>query len=290
MEGNSIFFQKLFHKVLRKETDILSAKFKSGGCINNAMKIHTSEGVYFVKWQKHIPVDMFEKEAKGLDLLKAPGVIKVPETYGYGEIDNIFFLVMEHVESAPPAKDYWEDYAEKLAGLHKQTSESYGLDHDNYIGKLYQSNKKDPDWIQFFIEQRLEPQLTLAMENRMVDTSFVNRYRSFYKKLPELLPVDQPALLHGDMWNGNVMCGDDGKVCLIDPAVYFGHREIELAFSKMFGGFSTAFYKTYQEIFPLEPGFDQRVDIYNIYPHMVHVNLFGGSYLGGVNHVLQKYL
>ena len=144
--------------------------------------------------------------------------------------------------------------------------------------------------IDFIIHNRLEYQLKLAKQNGLVSHDLIDRYRKFYDLLPGLLPVDKPALLHGDMWSGNVMVGDDGQACLIDPAVYYGHREIELAFTRMFGGFGHDFYSAYQSTYPLEPGFDERVEIYNIYPHMVHVNLFGTSYLGGVESVLRRYL
>ena len=132
--------------------------------------------------------------------------------------------------------------------------------------------------------------MQLAIQNGLVSSNFIERYRNFYKLIPDLLPADQPALLHGDLWSGNVMVGGDGKVCLIDPAVYYGHREIELAFTQLFGGFDHEFYRSYQSTYPLEAGFDQRVDIYNMYPLMVHVNLFGTSYLSGVERVLKRYL
>jgi len=270
---------------------VLGTTFKSGGCINNALKIKTSDGDYFVKWQKGIPEDMFEKESTGLDLLRKTRLLKIPEVIGLGKLDGKHYLVMEHIESIPPKTNYWSDFGASLAQMHLNNSaERYGLDHHNYIGKLPQFNTGHSDWIEFFIEQRLDYQLKLAVKGGMVDSSFVNRYRSFYMKLPELLPVDQPALLHGDMWSGNVMVSSDGLACLIDPAVYYGHREIELAFTQMFGGFGPEFYTSYQEAYPLDPGFDERVSIYNIYPHMVHVNLFGTSYLGGVESVLRRYL
>ncbi len=263
----------------------------SGGCINNALKLITSEGDYFMKWQTGIPEDMFQKEAEGLKLLSQNGAIKIPEVIGYGKIEGKHYLLMEDIKSTMPKTDYWKHFGIALATFHhNNTAKKYGLDHDNYIGKSPQPNDLNRDWIDFFIHNRLESQLKLAISNHLVDNSFIDRYRRFYALIPDLLPVDQPALLHGDMWSGNVMVGSDGLVCLVDPAVYYGHREIELAFTQMFGGFEHSFYDAYQSTYPLEPGFTQRVDIYNIYPHMVHVNLFGRSYLNGVESVLRKYL
>lgn len=289
--SGNFFFESILEESLGKPVQVKGTSFKSGGCINNALKLNTTEGVFFLKWQSGIPEDMFQKETRGLRLLEETKTIKIPEVIAYGQLDGKHYLLMEYIESAPPEADYWKGLGSSLASMHKSnSSRSYGLDHDNYIGKLPQPNDFHEDWIKFFIEQRLEFQLKLSVQNRLVDSSFINRYRKFYEHLPSLLPMDQPALLHGDMWSGNVMVGADGQACLIDPAVYYGHREIELAFTQMFGGFGHDFYASYQEAYALESGFDERVAIYNIYPHMVHVNLFGTSYLGGVESVLKRYL
>jgi len=288
--GNK-FFEAVLEEANGHPLTVKSTQFKSGGCINNALKLSTNKGDFFLKWQTGIPEDMFEKEVEGLKLLAATDCIKIPQVIAYGKLEGKHYLLMENIESTSPASNYWEDFGVSLAGMHKNnSSEKYGLDHDNYIGKLPQSNKFQENWIYFFVERRLEYQLKLAIKNQLVSNDFIDRYRKLYNLLPGLLPVDQPALLHGDMWSGNVMVGNDGKVCLIDPAVYYGHREIELAFTQMFGGFGYEFYSAYTATFPLEPGFDERVEIYNIYPHMVHVNLFGTSYLSGVECVLRRYL
>ncbi len=285
------FFESILEESLGRSVKLKGTQFKSGGCINNALKLNTSEGDYFLKWQSGIPEDMFGKEAKGLELLQSANAMNVPKVIAFGVLDGKHYLLMENIDSAPSKADYWSHFGRALAEMHSNNSNpKYGLDHDNYIGKLPQQNDYDENWIDFFIEKRLDFQLRLAVKNQLVNSHFVNRYRKFYDILPELLPVDQPALLHGDLWSGNVMVGHDGYVCLIDPAVYYGHREIELAFTQMFGGFGQDFYTSYQEIYPLEPGFDERVGIYNIYPHMVHVNLFGTSYLSGVESVLRRYV
>lgn len=289
--GGNQFFEAVLEESTGKSLVVINTEFKSGGCINNTLKLRTSGGDFFLKWQTGIPHDMFEKEAAGLKLLANAGPIKIPEVIAHGKVEGKYYLLMEHIESAAPSNNYWEDFGEALAIMHKDNSaERYGLDHDNYIGKLPQANHVSDNWIDFFIQNRLEYQLKLAIQNGLVSNNLIDRYRNFYKLLPDLLPVDKPALLHGDMWSGNVMVGHDGKVTLIDPAVYYGHREIELAFTHMFGGFRHEFYSSYRSNYPLDPGFDERIEIYNIYPHMVHVNLFGTSYLGGVESVLRRYL
>ena len=217
--------------------------------------------------------------------------MKIPEVLAVGKMEGRHYLLMEYIDSTPPATNYWEDFGHTLAKMHlEKTSKTYGFQHDNYIGKLPQPNRSDESWIEFFILNRLEYQLNLAITNHMVSGSFIDRYRKLYELLPGLLPGEKPSLLHGDLWSGNVMVGHNGKVCLIDPAVYYGHREIELAFTRMFGGFGEPFYHAYDEGYPLVPGFEERSRIYNIYPHMVHVNRFGTSYLSGVEQVLRKYV
>lgn len=290
MSGN-VFFESVLEEALGKPARVNRTTFKSGGCINNALKLDTTEGIFFLKWQSDIPEDMFAKEAMGLKLLRKSTSIEIPEVIASGKLEGKHYLLMENIERAPPSPSYWEDFGTALATMHQSnTSEKYGLDHDNYIGKLPQPNDADDSWIDFFIHQRLDFQLKLAIEDHLVSNDLIDRYRKFYELLPDLLPDERPALLHGDMWSGNVMVGNDGSVCLIDPAVYYGHREIELAFTQMFGGFSYEFYSAYNSTYPLEPGFQERVEIYNIYPHMVHVNLFGTSYLNGVESVLRRYL
>ncbi|MDZ7606980.1 MAG: fructosamine kinase family protein [Cyclobacteriaceae bacterium] len=272
-----------------KPIKVFGARPVSGGCINNAVVVDTDQGQFFLKWHSAIPADMFEKEAMGLQLLAEPNIIKIPGVRGYGHIDGRHFLVLECIRSVRQANRFWENFGIALADLHRNSSKYFGLDHDNYIGKLPQANTPTDNWIDFFIRYRLEAQLLLAIENSLVTADFIKSYRNFYNRLPQLLPAEKPSLLHGDLWSGNVMVGADGQVCLIDPAVYYGHREIELAFTTMFGGFDDEFYSAYEQRWPLEPGWRQRFDIYNIYPSMVHANLFGTSYLSGVRVVLRKY-
>ncbi len=161
---------------------------------------------------------------------------------------------------------------------------------NNFIGSLQQNNEFHENWIEFFVEKRLRPQFGLAYYNKLIDVSYLRHLDKLPQALERIFPKEKPSLLHGDLWSGNAMRDKSGNPCLVDPAVYYGHREMELAFTKLFGGFDSSFYHAYEEAFPLEIGFKDRKDIYNLYPLMVHVNLFGTSYLSGIDKVLERIL
>jgi fructosamine-3-kinase len=155
------------------------------------------------------------------------------------------------------------------------------------MGSLPQSNKKHSDWISFFVEERLEKQVSLAHE--YLSSSNFSAFNRLYKRLGELIPPEPPALLHGDLWGGNYMVSSDGKACLIDPAVYYGHREIDIAMTTLFEGFDGDFYASYHEEYPLEKGWRDRLDIFNLYPLLIHLNLFGSGYLGSIERILKRF-
>lgn len=265
--------------------------FVGGGCINHGGKLVTTKGQFFLKWNnaKKYP-GMFDAESKGLQLLQQPQAINIPQVMGFGEENSFQFLILEFIEQKSRVKNYWRFLGEQLAKLHSQHSDTYGLDHDNYIGSLPQKNDQNTSWINFFIEQRLEVQLKLAGSSGNVDSAFRKKFATLFSKLPSLLPEEKPSLIHGDLWSGNLITDEKGEPCLIDPAVYYGNREADLAMTKLFGGFDSEFYHTYDECFPLQDGFESRLDLYNLYPLLVHVNLFGGSYRRSIENILAYFL
>lgn len=282
--------QNIINDTITDQPEVTGISPVSGGCIHNAQKITTSQGNYFIKLNQASDLKMFETEYSGLKLLAEAGEVNVPEPISSGVVDGQAFLLLHFINSSSRKSSFWYNFGSALARLHKfHQNDRYGLSYSNYIGRLDQYNVFSDDWISFFIDQRLEIQLRLAFDNGYIDKSYLQSCTRFYKRLPDLLPVEPPSLLHGDLWSGNFMTGEEGQPVIIDPAVYYGNREIELSFTKMFGGFDRQFYLSYFEEYPLEPGFEERVDIYNIYPHLVHVNLFGPSYLGGVTPVIRKY-
>jgi len=262
----------------------------SGGIINSAYRIKTNRGELFLKWNPDAPTDFFEKEAEGLKLLRSaetrlriPDVIAL-ETSGDGLPG---FLVMEFIQSGISGDS--AEFGAELARLHQTKADEFGLNSDNYIGSLPQCNQRHSEWEPFFSEERIKPQLKMAINSGKMDQTALKAWSRITSKLDQLLPKTEPSLVHGDLWSGNYLFDIDGVAVLIDPAVYYGHPEMDLAFSKMFGGFSAEFYRGYESVLPLERGFDNRVPIYNLYPLLVHVNLFGGHYISQANGVLNRF-
>ena len=284
------FFEAALFQTIGQDARIERIDFIAGGCIHNSVKLSTKTGVYFIKWNETQPLEIFAREAEGLELLRAHTELKIPQVLGFGAIDQKCFLLLEFIDSRFREERYWETLGQGLAHLHAHTHPQYGLETNNFIGSLRQSNEGYPTWPEFFIERRLKVQLGLAYYNGLIDAAFLKRAESLYAVLEaNFFPKEPPALLHGDLWSGNLMVGRQGEPVLVDPAVYYGHREMELAFTRLFGGYTDEFYAAYDESWPLEPGFEDRKDVYSLYPLLVHVTLFGTSYLSGVTKVLDRY-
>lgn len=273
-----------------KQVFINNIKPVSGGCINETLKLETDYADFFLKINssKKFP-GMFEAEARGLKLLAAAKTINIPAVIDRGEHNEVSFLLLEWIETGKRINNFFEDFAHKLASLHKHTNHYFGLDHDNYIGSLPQSNKQYENGIDFFIEQRLQKQIELAKNKNIIDDSILKQFNHLFKKLPEIIPDEKPSLVHGDLWSGNYLTNKNGEATIVDPAVYYGFREADIAMTKLFGGFDASFYQAYNEEFPFQKNRQQRFDVFNLYPLMVHVNLFGGGYLSQVKSILKMF-
>lgn len=271
------------------QTTIIDFTRLHGGCINECGKLITSAGTYFIKWNnKSTYPNMLQAEAKGLTLLAKTNTISIPRVIRLDQTDDFQFLLLEFLENTPPSSTYWQTFGEQLATLHQTSGPGFGLGHDNYMGALKQGNTWHTDWVNFFIEQRLHPQLTLAVNTKQISKDLIKKFVALYSKLNQLLPFEKPALIHGDLWSGNLLSGPKGPA-LIDPAVYYGNREADLAMTQLFGGFDRSYFNPYQNVFPLAPGFAERIDIYNLYPLLIHVNLFGGGYAAQVNRIISDF-
>lgn len=261
-----------------------------GGSINTSLRIATNEGNFFVKYNDaNACPDMFRLEAENLNLLRQTKSVRIPEVIDTFAIEDKEVLVLEFIEAGTPHYDFWREFGQKLADLHQHSNDYFGLSFDNYVGSLPQQNTATGTWVEFFITYRLDPLLRMAVDNQKADSDVVKKFESLYLKLPELFPEEKPALLHGDLWSGNTMADLNGDAVIFDPAVYYGHREMDLAMSKLFGGFEYSFYEAYNEVYPLEKHWEQRVAICNLYPLLVHVNLFMGSYIQSVKNILNRY-
>jgi fructosamine-3-kinase len=252
----------------------------SGGDINQAYWVTLADGrEIFVKTNRVAIPGMFPAEARGLEWLARPGVVRVPTVVA---VDDRC-LILEMIRPGAPVPSFEEELGRALAALHLATAPTFGLDHDNYIGRLPQSNRPAKKWSDFYRRERIEPQVRRAADAGLIPPSLRRGLDRVLAALDELVgPDEPPARLHGDLWGGNLMCDDSGRPCLIDPAVYGGHREIDLAMMRLFGGFAARTFAAYDECFPLAAGHAERIHLYQLYPLLVHVNLFGASYIGAV--------
>ncbi len=223
---------------------------------------------------------MFAAESEGLNRLRP--FLNVPQVSGVMSHQGNDFLLLEDLGEGVPTKAFFTSLGEQLARMHLEKQNLFGLDHDNYIGSLPQSNMQTDDWRDFFINQRLTPLVKSAFDKGLLNRDDLIALESLRARLDSLYPEEHPSLLHGDLWSGNVHCAENGDAYFIDPAVYCGHREMDIAMTKMFGGFDQVFYDAYQEVYPLEKGWEQRIILWNTYPNLVHLNLFGNSYVKGV--------
>jgi len=288
--NQSQFFEAVLLQSLGIPTTVDRIQFISGGCINNAVKLETSKGAFFLKWNESQPAYMFEAEAKGLKLMEDTNTLTIPHVVGFGTTAEKSYLLMEFINSRKMGKAYWETFGSQLAAMHHHTHTHFGLDFDNFMGSLNQQNTYHENWIEFFVEKRLRPQFGMAFYNNLIPKSYLRQLDSLAGKLENILDTEKPSLVHGDLWKGNLITDSKGEPCLVDPAVYYGHREIDLAMTQLFGGFDPRFYDAYQEASPLAPNLQDRLEIYNLYPLMVHVNLFGTSYLSGIDRTLKKFI
>ncbi len=271
-------------------TTVYKASFLSGGDINEARLLETGQGPAFLKMNtRPNSAHMFQTEAKGLRLLGSSGAIMVPGILGQGEADGYAFLLLEYIEEASPTPAFWRRFGQALAQLHRTTNEYFGLEYSNYIGSLPQPNGRHDNWAGFYIQERLQPQLEMAVSAQKLWPEAGRQFENLYKKLPEICPDEPPSLIHGDLWSGNFMSAPGDTPVLIDPSVSFAHREMDLAMSRLFGGFSKVFYQAYQEAFPCETGLEERLDIYQLYYLLAHVNLFGGGYAQSVRRIIGHY-
>ena len=260
-----------------------------GGDINQTFQLQTNIGAFFLKMNDGSLKDMFEKEFAGLQLLYQTKTIKIPQPILYGEFENKIFLVTEFIQKGNASKNFWQTFAQQLAALHKHSNEKFGLDTDNYIGSLHQQNNFCNNWAEFYATQRILPLAKLAFNQNKFDGKDLAGTEKLCTRFNELFLEDKPALIHGDLWSGNFMSDENGMPVIYDPAVYYGNREMDIAMSLLFGGFDKKFYDYYNESFPLQSNWKERVQLCQLYPLLVHLILFGGHYYNSVINIIEIY-
>jgi fructosamine-3-kinase len=261
----------------------------SGGSIHHAERLETSAGTFFVKHNHASHYENFLAEVDGLERLRQTRTLRVPQTILVTKESDTAYLVLEYLDAHPPAKNFWEHFGESLAALHRHQAEHFGYERDNFIGALVQRNTLHSSWSEFFIEERLSPMIARACRSGLLSASEAKRLEQLFPKLEQFFPDEPPALLHGDLWSGNFLSGPQGLPVVFDPAVYFGHREAEIAFMHLFGGFHERLFQAYHATFPLAPQWQARMDVYNLYPLLVHLNLFGRAYWSGIERTLRRF-
>ena len=263
-----------------------------GGSINRSYRITGHGGRrYFLKINDRSTLSAFEAERDALQELQCAHAVRVPEVIDCGVAGQSAFLLLENLELQHKSAVAAACLGERLASQHRRTSEAFGWSRDNYIGSNPQVNQWAPDWVTFFRDRRLGFQLDLAAR-RGYGSTLEDRGAAVLERIDMFFESywPQPALLHGDLWGGNWGAATGNEPVIFDPAVYYGDREADLAMTLLFGGFSPEFYTAYREAWPLDPGFEQRRDLYNLYHVLNHLNMFGSGYLQQALGMMDKLL
>lgn len=268
--------------------EIQDRRSLAGGSINQALRLSDGDREYFIKTNRAAQYAMFEAEALGLREIAETQTIRVPKPICWGTANGSCYIVMEYLPLGNSNRDSWYRMGQDLAAMHRVTSDrGFGWQRDNTIGDTPQKNPWTEDWVEFFVEHRLRYQFQLA--NRRGN---FRRQDEVMAAVPSLLAghTPEPSLVHGDLWSGNASVTADGTPVILDPATYYGDREVDIAMSELFGRFPDAFYKGYNDTYPLEPGYETRKTLYNLYHIINHFNLFGGGYGSQAQSMMDRLL
>ncbi len=280
------------------DSEVIDVQPASGGCISTANVIRLSDNqTYFLKFLEHAPAEFFTAEAAGLSELRAAKAMIVPEVRHTATDDTVSWILMEALTQGAQSRDAEEEFGRGLAKLHSCRGSRFGFSADNYIGLTPQKNlpssakdgsgEAELSWEEFFLQYRLLLQIRLGQKNSWFTETFADTFKAIENVVLRLLSEypEPPTLLHGDLWSGNIFWSTKGPA-LIDPAVYYGNREADLAFMQLFSSPPRRVLQAYEEMLPLSPGFEDRKVVLNLYHLMNHANLFGGSYIGSVRETL----
>jgi len=270
--------------------EIKSIHSVSGGSINDSFHVVSNKGSFFVKsnQSKKFP-EMFVREADGLRQLEkqCPGF--TPQVVGLSDDGIQQILILDWIENIIPNEKSWLALGSKLAVTHQLTASQFGLLQNNFMGSVPQINTPTNNFTEFFINCRLQPLVEATINQGLMPSEFSLKFDELFRQFNTLIPEELPSLIHGDLWSGNVIFNKAGTPKILDPAIAYSHREADIAMTTLFGGFHESFYEAYNAIFPLEPNWKKRTSLFNLYPLLIHLKLFGHSYLGDIRCILEKY-
>ncbi len=274
----------------KTKTKILCQESLNGGSINKIYLLETTTLPMVVKSNSSEEYPkMFEYEQKGLEKLEQTKTIRIVETINQINSGSLSFLILNYIQPKTKTKQFWENFGIKLNQLHQTQSNSFGLDSPNYIGNLPQSNNWCSSWSEFYVTQRLEPQLKKAIERGYL-IGLTQPFEKLFNNIDALFPKESPSLIHGDLWSKNFISGENNTPFLIDPSIYFGHREMDIGMTLLFGGFESSFYEAYNNETPLEKKWEERVPLAQLYPLLVHLNIFGDHYESSIIETLNRFV
>ncbi|HEU0064913.1 MAG TPA: fructosamine kinase family protein [Flavisolibacter sp.] len=285
------FLTSLFQKRYPGTQLNLSFQPVGGGSINTTLNVKLRDKYCFCKVNsvKDFPM-LFSYEQLGLETLGKHSIFKVPEIYDCFEEEDFQILLMEWIDPGERTPRFWQSFGQQLARLHSVSNTHFGLHHNNYMGSVPQLNSFSTNWNEFFSNQRLVPLIDKCLPNNLLSSKNVKQFEKLINYLPEIFGNHTaPSLLHGDLWSGNFICDKHSTPVLIDPAVYYGHPSVDLGMTTLFGGFSSDFYEAYQSVTPFPKNYEEQWAICNLYPLLIHLLLFGKSYLHAIESNLEKY-
>ncbi len=285
------YIEQQLGRVLNDDIKLRHVSGVSGGSINYAYCLHTNRGNYMMKCNSHsLYPQMFVLEAEGLCVISNTQTVAVPQVVLQSHFENESFIIMEWIETARATPVAFKQFGRQLAAMHTQTALQFGLHTNNYMGSLLQSNRKTDSWAGFYTTERLQPMVKIAADLHLLTSRDVKNFEKLYQSLSGIFTEEQPALIHGDLWGGNYLINKENKPYLIDPAISYGNREFDIAMTTLFGGFNREFNEAYNEALPLAKDWQQRINLWNLYPLLLHLNLFGSGYLARVRDGLKQYI
>ncbi len=262
-----------------------------GGSINQTYRLEFAGQLLFCKLNSASKFPhLFETERRGLRLIQTRSTLLTPSVIDCFESGDAQVLLLEWIEPGERTEGFWKIFGERLAALHQVSAPHFGLEEENYMGSVPQANHPSVSWPRFFRDQRLQPLVAKCSEKNLLPSKLCRQFERLYQRLPEVFGQEQkPALVHGDLWSGNYMCNQASEPVLIDPAVYFGHPAVDLGMTTLFGGFRSAFYESYHYHAPLPSNYEEQWQVANLYPLLIHLYLFGRSYLPQMEQTLHKF-